>query len=85
MQPALMTILSEPASFRLGRHCVHTTVLAYVNVSNPPRACSDVPVTANLSQDCTHIVVKVVFPGCRLRDLEVDVTNGNILAASPKL
>eukprot|EP00904_Undaria_pinnatifida_P000260 jgi/Undpi1/10234/HiC_scaffold_28.g12687.m1 len=37
------------------------------------------------SQDCTHIVVKVVFPGCRMRDLELDVTSRNILAASPKL
>ncbi|CAM9549454.1 unnamed protein product, partial [Laminaria digitata] len=37
------------------------------------------------SQDCTHIVVKVVFPGCRMRDIELDVTTRNILAASPKL
>ncbi|CAN0374964.1 unnamed protein product [Pylaiella littoralis] len=37
------------------------------------------------SQDCTHIVVKVVFPGCQMRDLEVDVTRQGFLAASPKL
>ncbi|CAM9206893.1 unnamed protein product [Ectocarpus fasciculatus] len=37
------------------------------------------------SQDCTHIVVKVVFPGCRMRDLELDVTRRAFLAASPKL
>ncbi|CAM9749192.1 unnamed protein product, partial [Ectocarpus sp. 12 AP-2014] len=37
------------------------------------------------SQDCTHVVVKVVFPGCRMRDLELDVTRRAFLAASPKL
>eukprot|EP00903_Cladosiphon_okamuranus_P006746 g6581.t1 len=36
------------------------------------------------SQDCTHIVVKVVFPGCRMSDLEVDVKKQSFLAASPK-
>ncbi|CAN0192872.1 unnamed protein product, partial [Hapterophycus canaliculatus] len=36
------------------------------------------------SQDCTHIVVKVVFPGSRMSDLEVDVTRQGFLAASPK-
>ncbi len=44
-----------------------------------------VVVGAKLYQDCTHIVVKVVFPGCRMRDLEVDVTRRGFLAASPKL
>ncbi|CAN0227927.1 unnamed protein product, partial [Scytosiphon promiscuus] len=37
------------------------------------------------SQDCTHVVVKVVFPGCRMSDLEVDVTRQGFLAASPEL
>jgi len=30
-------------------------------------------------------VVKVVFPGGQMRDLEVDVTRRSFLAASPKL
>ncbi|CAM9112388.1 unnamed protein product [Ascophyllum nodosum] len=37
------------------------------------------------SQDCTHIVVKVVFPACRMCDLEVEVIGQNFLAASPNL
>jgi hypothetical protein len=35
------------------------------------------------SMDCSHLVVKVHFPGCTMRDLDLDVTRDRIKAASP--
>ena len=37
------------------------------------------------SMDCSHLVVKVHFPGCTMRDLDLDVTRDRIKAASPQL
>eukprot|EP00611_Tribonema_gayanum_P016581 TRINITY_DN2892_c0_g1_i1.p1 TRINITY_DN2892_c0_g1~~TRINITY_DN2892_c0_g1_i1.p1 ORF type:complete len:172 (-),score=40.05 TRINITY_DN2892_c0_g1_i1:1094-1582(-) len=37
------------------------------------------------SQDCTHMVVKVVFPGATMADLDLDVTKERLRAASSKL
>ena len=37
------------------------------------------------SMDCSHLVVKVHFPGCTMRDLDLDVTRDRIKAASPHL
>lgn len=37
------------------------------------------------SMDCSHLVVKVYFPGCTMRDLDLDVTRDRIKAASPHL
>mmetsp|Transcript_12 Transcript_12/g.15 ORF Transcript_12/g.15 Transcript_12/m.15 type:complete len:181 (+) Transcript_12:187-729(+) len=35
------------------------------------------------SQDCTHLVVKVHFPGCKLADLDVTVKKQHIRVESP--
>jgi hypothetical protein len=37
------------------------------------------------SEDCTHMVVKVHFPGCVMKDLELDVTKERFLAESDTL
>ncbi|CAM9309604.1 unnamed protein product [Phaeothamnion confervicola] len=37
------------------------------------------------SKDCTHMVVKIQFPGARMADLELDVTRHKIRAESPDL
>ncbi len=38
-----------------------------------------------LSSDCTHLVVKVHFPGCTLKDLDLDVTKNRIKVSSKTL
>lgn len=35
-----------------------------------------------LSADCTHIVVKIHFPGATMKDLDLDVSKNRIMAAS---
>lgn len=35
-------------------------------------------------QDCTHLVVKIHFPGATMRDLDLDVTKNRIKASSAK-
>ncbi len=35
-----------------------------------------------LSQDCTHLVVKIHFPGSTMKQLDLDVTKNRIMAAS---
>jgi hypothetical protein len=35
-----------------------------------------------LSQDCTHLVVKIHFPGSTMKELDLDVTKNRIMAAS---
>ena len=37
------------------------------------------------SNDCTHIVVKIHFPGSKLKDLDLDVTERRIRAESSTL
>lgn len=37
------------------------------------------------SNDCTHIVVKIHFPGCKLQDLDLDVRKRKIKAESANL
>ena len=34
------------------------------------------------SQDCSHLIIKVHFPGCTMRDLDLDVTKSRIRAES---
>ena len=38
-----------------------------------------------LSGDCTHLIVKVHFPGCLMRDLDLDVTKTRLKASSKTL
>jgi dynein assembly factor 6, axonemal len=37
------------------------------------------------SQDCTHMVVKVSFPGAKMADINLDVTKQQFKAATAKL
>jgi dynein assembly factor 6, axonemal len=37
------------------------------------------------SQDCTHMVVKVSFPGAKMADIDLDVTKQQFKAATAKL
>jgi hypothetical protein len=38
-----------------------------------------------LSSDCTHLIVKVYFPGCTMQDLDLDVTTNRIRVSSKSL
>jgi hypothetical protein len=38
-----------------------------------------------LSSDCTHLIVKVYFPGCTMHDLDLDVTTNRVRASSKTL
>ena len=35
--------------------------------------------------DCTHLMVKIHFPGCKLKDLDLDVRKGKIRAESSQV
>lgn len=38
-----------------------------------------------LSSDCTHLVIKVHFPGCSFKDIDLKVTSQRIVAQSSQL
>ena len=38
-----------------------------------------------LSSDCTHLVIKVHFPGCGLKDIDLKLTSQRIVAQSSQL